>query len=128
MDAMRFALCSFSTQGRDINLDVLRIHGYRRFCNKIWQAVRLTLQKLGDNYVVPTCDPLAGHPAISPELSIVHAWILSRLSRTIAAVNAGFKVRYFLLAAAQRSAVDLFIYLFIYLFVYVFIYLFFFNS
>jgi valyl-tRNA synthetase len=92
VDAMRFALCSFSTQGRDINLDVLRIHGYRRFCNKIWQAVRLTLQKLGPDFVVPTCDPLAGHPDISPELAVIHAWILSRLARTIAAVNAGFKV------------------------------------
>jgi valyl-tRNA synthetase len=96
VDAMRFALCNFSTQGRDINLDVLRIHGYRRFCNKIWQAVRLTLQKLGDDYVVPVdVDPLAAHPAISAELAIIHGWILSRLAKTVAAVNAGFRAYQF---------------------------------
>jgi valyl-tRNA synthetase len=29
--------------GRDINLDVLRVQGYRRFCNKIWNAIRFAM-------------------------------------------------------------------------------------
>lgn len=42
-DAMRFALCSYNTQGRDINLDILRVQGYRFFCNKLWNATKFAL-------------------------------------------------------------------------------------
>ena len=34
-DALRFALLSYTSQGRDINLNVLRVQGYRFFCNKV---------------------------------------------------------------------------------------------
>ena len=35
MDALRFGLCATALPGRDINLDVQRIFGYRTFCNKV---------------------------------------------------------------------------------------------
>ncbi len=38
VDALRFALCAMSAHGRDINLDVNRIFGYRTFCNKVRRA------------------------------------------------------------------------------------------
>jgi valyl-tRNA synthetase len=47
-DALRFALMAYTTQDRAINLDVLRVRGYRFFCNKIWQGVRFVLTQLSN--------------------------------------------------------------------------------
>lgn len=42
-DALRFGLLAYTIQGRDVNLDIKRVVGYRQFCNKIWNAVRFAL-------------------------------------------------------------------------------------
>ncbi|EHA21527.1 hypothetical protein ASPNIDRAFT_194077 [Aspergillus niger ATCC 1015] len=44
-DALRFALVSYTTGGGDIAFDIQVIHGYRRFCNKIYQATKFTLEQ-----------------------------------------------------------------------------------
>lgn len=49
-DALRFGLLDYTLQGRDINLDVLRIQACRFFCNKIWQSARFIMMKIGDNF------------------------------------------------------------------------------
>jgi len=49
-DALRFALCDYTKQGRDINLDVLRVHAYRKFCNKLWNASKFAMTHLAEPF------------------------------------------------------------------------------
>ncbi|KAB1261928.1 von Willebrand factor A domain-containing protein 7 [Camelus dromedarius] len=84
-DALRFGLCAYTSQGRDINLDVNRILGYRHFCNKLWNATKFALRGLGKGFVPsPTSEP-GGHE------SLVDRWILSRLTEAVRLSNQGFQ-------------------------------------
>lgn len=84
-DALRFALCAYTSQGRDINLDVNRILGYRHFCNKLWNAVKFAMRTLGDNFVPVEKAQLCGEESVSDR------WILSRLCATVGLCGAGFR-------------------------------------
>ncbi|XP_072331843.1 valine--tRNA ligase isoform X2 [Scyliorhinus torazame] len=83
-DALRFALCAYTSQGRDINLDVNRILGYRHFCNKLWNATKFAIRGLGENFTPETAvqDPSRG--------SLIDRWVLSRLSHAVELCNRGF--------------------------------------
>lgn len=89
-DAMRFALCAYTTGGRDINLDILRVEGYRKFCNKIYQATKFALMRLGDDYVPPATAAPTGKE------SLVEKWLLHKLSAASKATNEAFENRDFL--------------------------------
>ncbi|SCV04609.1 LANO_0G11254g1_1 [Lachancea nothofagi CBS 11611] len=89
-DALRFALCAYTTGGRDINLDILRVEGYRKFCNKIYQATKFALLRLGDDYHPPAEEKLSGNE------SLVEKWILNKLTHYSASVNEAFEKRDFL--------------------------------
>ncbi|VDP12820.1 unnamed protein product, partial [Soboliphyme baturini] len=83
-DALRFALCAYTGQGRDVNLDVLRVEGYRHFCNKIWNAFKFTLMTLGNTFI-----PVDRFHLFGVE-RVVDLWILSRLSACVKAADEGF--------------------------------------
>jgi valyl-tRNA synthetase len=36
--------------GRDINLEILRVEGYRKFCNKIFNATKFAMLKLDETF------------------------------------------------------------------------------
>ena len=89
-DALRFALCAYTAQGRDINLDVLRIQGYRHFCNKLWNATKFAMiNGLGTKFVPErSIDYLKSNKA---SLRPVDRWILSRISETVSICDSGFR-------------------------------------
>ena len=60
-DALRFSLLAYTSFGREINLDILRVDGYKKFCNKIWNATRFALLKL-DSGFVPNPTAKVYHP------------------------------------------------------------------
>ncbi|BES98723.1 Valyl-tRNA synthetase [Nesidiocoris tenuis] len=67
-DALRFALLSFITQGRTLNLDILRVQGYRFFCNKLWNAVKFSLMYLTEDFRKKTSIPFPEQSAVSPSI------------------------------------------------------------
>jgi len=76
-DALRFALVSYTAQGRDINLDIKRVVSYRHWCNKLWNAIRFAIMNLGDDFQPRAAGELETVAATLPYPS---KWILSRLN------------------------------------------------
>ncbi|KAL9115222.1 MAG: hypothetical protein Q9227_001016 [Pyrenula ochraceoflavens] len=93
-DALRMSLVRYTTSsGGDISFDVNVMHGYRRFCNKMYQATKYVLGKLGDSYTPPSDSGLSGSE------SLASRWILHRLSRAAKNVNESIQERAFSQAA-----------------------------
>ena len=82
-DALRFTLALLDAPGRDIPLDPERIAGYRAFGNKIWNATRFALGRVGEARVQAALDPRG--------LALEERWILSRLSETATRVGDAFE-------------------------------------
>lgn len=74
-DGLRFTLAALLSQGRDVRLSLSRAQGYRAFLNKIWNATRFALMRLGDAPVLPLSE-------VKTHFSVADRWILSRLQQT----------------------------------------------
>ncbi|XP_077226702.1 valine--tRNA ligase, mitochondrial 1-like isoform X2 [Tasmannia lanceolata] len=75
-DALRFALVSYTAQSDKINLDIQRVVGYRQWCNKLWNAIRFAMSKLGDDYAPPS-------KLVFESMPFSCKWILSVLNKAI---------------------------------------------
>ena len=82
-DALRFTLTALDSPGRDIPLDPERMAGYRAFGNKIWNATRFVLTRIGDDF-----EP---QPVDEERLEAPELWIRSRLAEAAAEVNERFE-------------------------------------
>jgi len=80
-DALRMTLCSYSPQAKRIALSPARVDGYRKFCNKIFNATRFSLTYVKD-------EKPSGKPPESPKL-LINRWLLSRLTAAVTASTAG---------------------------------------
>ncbi|KAJ3213953.1 hypothetical protein HDU67_002261 [Dinochytrium kinnereticum] len=94
-DALRFSLLAYTSGGRDINLDILRVEGYRKFCNKLWNAARLAFQKLGDGFE-PL--PYSASAGLKGGESLSDLWILNKLNIASKEVNLQLEQRNFMAA------------------------------
>lgn len=101
-DALRFALCAYMTQARDINLDILRVQGYRFFCNKLWNATKFALMYFTGDEKYDVIKELTGAE------SNIDLWILSRLANCIDVSNKGFEKYEF--AQAANACYDFWLY------------------
>lgn len=84
-DALRFALIQQAGKGQDIRFSEKRVEDIRNFCNKIWNMSRFVLLNL---------DTESGKPPEAPSrdrLRDEDKWILSRLQKTVTAVNKGLE-------------------------------------
>jgi valyl-tRNA synthetase len=83
-DAVRAWAASVAMSSQDVRFDESRVEGYRRFCNKLWNATRLVLASAGSASVAPEAAPA------KPQ-ALEDRWILSRLSHAGEAVTAGIE-------------------------------------
>lgn len=92
-DALRFALLSYSNGMNDVNLDILRVQGYARLCNKVYNAFKF-VQKTNsafthtnqqeDGYEFEKIvEMIAKLRVQQTELKDHHKWILSKMNSTI---------------------------------------------
>ncbi|KAG9124426.1 hypothetical protein FRC07_011685 [Ceratobasidium sp. 392] len=91
-DALRFALCAYTSGGRDINLEILRVEGYCKFCNKLWNATKFAMLKLDDAFVPEASPKLTGRE------TIVEKWILHKLDMAAANTIKALEERNFMAA------------------------------
>src|SRR5579859_276827 len=80
-DALRYSLVTAGSAGNDLRFSRERIEAAQHFCNKLWNAARFVIQKLGGERTA------APDPAARASLPLEDRWILSRLDGLTAEVN-----------------------------------------
>ncbi|KAI0890620.1 tRNA synthetases class I-domain-containing protein [Annulohypoxylon maeteangense] len=88
-DALRFCMINYTTGGGDINFDIKVMHGYRKFCNKIYQATKFVLGKLDQDFVPQKTGKLTGKE------SLAEKWILHKMNIAAKEINESIADREF---------------------------------
>jgi valyl-tRNA synthetase len=80
-DALRFTLAALATPTREIRFDLARVEGYRKFCNKLWNAARFVMLMVESST----------DAAVAPEFSTADRWIRSRFGRLLGEVESAMQ-------------------------------------
>ncbi|KAK9415998.1 putative valine--tRNA ligase [Seiridium unicorne] len=89
-DALRFSLVNYTqSSGSDINFDIKTMHGYRKLCNKIYQATKYVLGRLGNDFVPRESGALTGKESLSER------WILTKMNAAAQQINQALEEREF---------------------------------
>jgi len=83
-DAVRAWASSVAMSSQDVRFDESRVEGYRRFCNKLWNATRLVLSS-------PGTPPAEGPGMLEIQEHLEDRWVVSRLAYACSAVTAGIE-------------------------------------
>jgi valyl-tRNA synthetase len=78
-DAVRLTMAMLAAPGNDIPLAPERMEGYRAFANKLWNACRFVLMRVGED--------AARTEYGDDELTLVDRWILARANAVIGEVD-----------------------------------------
>jgi valyl-tRNA synthetase len=81
-DSLRLTLLALSGQGRNVNLDLKRLEGYKAFLNKLWNASRFSLLQIKEQGV--------SRFSLEGELDFADRWLLGELDKTVQKVNEEF--------------------------------------
>jgi valyl-tRNA synthetase len=107
-DALRLTLCTYTSQGANINLNVNQIIADRNFCNKLWNVVKFAMKFFPADYAAPPVDYVLSGPHRKEVGNSIHIlicsflisfffivlqdeWILSRLNDACGKAILGFK-------------------------------------
>lgn len=91
-DALRFTLLSYTNGMKDVNLDILRVQGYSKMCNKLWNAYKFISGICGDVSTALSEVKIQN----GTELSVHHQWMFSRLNTAIRTQHECFETFNFL--------------------------------
>jgi valyl-tRNA synthetase len=81
VDALRYCMVSLTNGGTDINLDIRVLHTYRKFCNKIYQATKYVIGKLGPDFVPRETAKLSGNETLAER------WLLHKMTLAAKRMN-----------------------------------------
>ena len=82
-DSLRLTLLALSGQGKNVNLDLKRLEGYKGFINKLWNASRFALMQIEEKKITSYKNPMNN----LSELDFIDRWILEELNNTVTKVN-----------------------------------------
>ena len=89
IDALRFTLAALATPTREIRFDLARVEGYRKFCNKLWNATRFVMLMVDPAESGSVAAP--GADSVAPEFATADRWIRSRFGRLLLEVETALR-------------------------------------